>query len=198
MRNSFVEKELRKLKEHECLVACVIARKKENESLKSNIIYRAVLAKEYYEGGLRKLKAIDNGLPYYTRKYITMNPRDLREAVADNHEDIMNIVSKNKGFNRFARIPSKFKSALQKKKCRSKRKYHLIDIDTKDVNPDKVLRSAHEGSVRRLVYKTETPNGYHLVIECNDTQDFRDMEDVEVHTDSLTLVPDLLDGVKFK
>lgn len=101
------------------------------------------------------------------RIYLTFNPRsslkafgNLQTSINTNLHNIKSIVPTIKPLDR------EFKSYLMKPEAKAKTKFHLIDIDTKEIDMGTVMDKV--ANVTEPIRYFEIKNGYHLLVKpCN-------------------------------
>lgn len=198
--NQWLNTILNDCEQGECVIAAIMARKKENDILDSTRTHRAVLTPldtpgGFYQNGLQKLLDISRGSNLDWRPYVSLNKRDARTATS---ETIRKQVSsfECKYDHDMPWTASLFKSELMKKNARSERKYMLVDVDTRGIRPENVSSTVRKSGADALFYKTKTPNGYHIVYNKFDSTTFSDHDDIEVHNDAMVYTPDLFEELK--
>ena len=137
-----------------------------------------------------------DGLPYSMRTYLTINSRDMSKAWSETQKTMNDASLVNDKPEKLASVGSEFKKSLQRKNARYARNKLLIDVDSKDISRADISAKIDESAI--VFYETETPNGFHIVTDVFDIRGLKEMDDVEIHNDAMTLVPGLLDEVNFK
>ena len=206
-------KPLELLKEHckfeedkpfDCYVILAIARKKYNAGFTQNteVVHRFVIKQpKDVERKYNNIKAMVDASKHNFYIYISVNPRNALKAhfilqqmygkwLQEHISGSDNIAMK------FKRVDNQFYSALMQPASRSGKTW-VVDVDTKDKN---LVQDIVDELTKytRLIRKVETVNGYHLLIDPFNRQDFilthsgglcvdwRDV--VDIKTDALLFV----------
>ena len=204
------------LKENECLLILLIARKKYYPQLHKSeeVLAREVLRDNSWSKFKRKVKRISNVKEIYFDRdgneipeeafgvYVLLDPRDTIYAWIKFQEETNKLFYQafkgdNSAIHQFKKLDIRWFSALHR--STSRKIYWLIDVDTKDKNLLNFLTNSLEDSV---VWISETKNGYHLIVLRNSESArilFRErvvekVTDIEVLKQPLTPIPGTLQG----
>lgn len=101
------------------------------------------------------------------RLYVSANARDVKKATFKLRGEMdswlnMQLNGQDTVYKKFKMIDSEFKSVLQSPDCRAER-YNLYDID--GWSETGLAKFLSENDNLNVVYETDTPNGYHLVVD---------------------------------
>lgn len=188
----------------EVYVLLAIARKKNNPAIswkgndyhKGPAVFRAVVREDNYESVIRRVMSMVYNYrhgpvrPEDFNLYLTVNPRSTRVAF----HTLQGFVADwtlAEDWERLKHLESKWYSALQKRRSRSRKRYYIIDMDDHEdlAAADELYQAVaikHDNlSVRKLFLSR---NGVHVVAEPFNTKAFMDAARerglaVEVKTD---------------
>lgn len=154
-------------------VMMAIARKKENKGITSGseIVFREVVKNE--EDISRKVEKLRNTTSNYGeaenfRLYVSANARStlkayfrFKETIDSWIEDKVN--GQDDVDSKMKRVDKHWKSELQKPHCRDET-FFIYDLDEKDHGKlEKLKKKLSEYT--SIIFETETPNGFHVVVE---------------------------------
>jgi len=138
-----------------------------------------------YDECFRELEIIAEALWATFRIYITFNPRSLRKAYSHLMQHTMKLLLENNTesfYTETSKFDSRFKSFLDKDSGKAKTKYHMLDVDCKEVPFDVINQHAE------VVDVFPTKNGSHVLIKPTNPKSWEGLEDVEFKHDNLLLL----------
>ena len=210
----FFDKVIPDLKENECLLLLLSARKKYHPEIarSEEILRREVIREKNWCSFYRKVKRMSYVDRIYTDKngneipegalamFIVLNPKDVLKAWNTLQKEMVDLLFQYaKGdpnaLKQFKRIDIRWFSALHRSS--SRKKYWLIDIDRKD---EDLLNFVVEKL--EYIWISETRGGYHVIVPANDVTAktiFRDrvlenVKDIEIHKEAMTPLPGTMQG----
>jgi hypothetical protein len=204
------------LKDHECLLLLLAARKKYCPTLarSEEVVAREVIRDNDWSKFKRKVKKITNVEGIYVDKngneipkeafalYILLDPRDAVYAWIKFQEETNKLFwqsykNDKSALYQLKKLDVRWFSVLHR--TPSRKLYWLIDVDGKNEN---LLDSLLKWLDDHVIWVSETRGGYHIIVHCNhETQRilFRErltekFKDVELHKQVLTPLPGTLQG----
>ncbi|RLG94915.1 hypothetical protein DRO29_06140 [Candidatus Bathyarchaeota archaeon] len=210
----FFNKVVPDLKENECLLLLLAARKKYWPEIarSEEILRREVVREKDWNIFYRKVLKMSFVNNLYTDKdgkiipkealamFIVLDPKDALKAWNTLQKEMIDLLFQYaKGdvnaLKQFKRIDVRWFSALHR--SQSRKKYWLIDIDCKDENLLNFVLDYVEP-----VWISETRGGYHIIVPANEEVAktiFRDKifdryKDIEIHKEPMTPLPGTLQG----
>jgi len=210
----FYQKVVPDLKENECLLLLLAARKKYwSEIARSEeVLRREVIREKDWNIFYRKIKKMSYVEGIYTDKngkeipaeamamFIILDPKDVLKAWNTLQKEMVDLLFQyvrgdTNALKQFKRIDVRWFSALHR--SQSRKKYWLIDIDSKD---EKLLNFVLE--YLTPVWVSETKNGYHVIVPANEDaaltifkdRVFDGVENIEIHKEPMTPIPGCLQG----
>lgn len=140
-----------------------MARPKENENLERSYIKRRIVTYEdKVEQKINELNALCSTKPYKFRLYITVNSRNIDNSIYNLHSKLTKMAYGKTDTNK-KRMDKEWYTILQQTSSKHTNRF-LIDIDDEDrENYNNVITELQKYT--EIKYKTETPNGYHIVVD---------------------------------
>lgn len=193
--------------ESEVYLFFAFARSKDNNLTNSNQITFSEIIRNESEIS-RKYNKLANLAKHYTDSetneyfnfyiYCTVNPRDIRKSAINFMKNLLDLLEphNNEKFilKRLKLFDKRWISSLTKPSSKSGKGNWMLDIDTKGENYFE-LRNQIE-SLTRILYESETVNGYHLIIKPCDIRSINKIIPFTVKRDDLFFLEYIRGGMQ--
>lgn len=191
------------IEDGEAYILWVIARRKYNDDITNSteIIHRRVLTDEDdIEYNYNHLKYFAESSEHHFRMYVTVNKRDVLKGFWHMQSKMLDLSKQittdvEGAYPAIGRLGSMWKSVLHSPKSREEKMF-LFDIDEVDsgitvTEEDAYRFTAALAKYTEVLWLNQTPNGYHVITQPFNYNDFEAPFEYSFATDGATFIEEL-------